>query len=80
MAIPTRKPVTRRISVRAIVHALSGKEQDYAAYKFSGRQFFERPQHNPFKGLGLPTMQVELASTVNFDVDLATTVEFQVNK
>ena len=51
MAIPTRKPVSRRISVKAIVQALSGKEQDYPAYKFSNRRFYEKPKHNPFSGL-----------------------------
>ena len=51
MAVSTRKPVTRRISVKALVHALSGKEQPYPVYRFSGRQFYAKPKHNPFKDL-----------------------------
>lgn len=46
-----RKPITRQISLKAIVQALSGKEKDYPVYRFSSQQFFEKPKHNPFKGL-----------------------------
>ena len=46
-----RKPLTRKISARSISHALSGAEKDYPVYPFSRRQFFEKPKHNPFKGL-----------------------------
>jgi len=46
-----RKPLTRKISARAIVFALSGPEQPYPHYQFSGKQFFAKPNHNPFKGL-----------------------------
>ena len=46
-----RKPLTRKISVRSISFALSGPEQPYPVYPFSRRQFFEKPNHNPFKGL-----------------------------
>jgi hypothetical protein len=46
-----RKPHKKRISVRSASFALSGPEQPYPVYPFSRRQFFERPNHNPFKGL-----------------------------
>lgn len=47
-----RKPMTRKISAKSIVHALDGPEKDYPVYQFSRRQFFEKPGHNPFAGLG----------------------------
>ena len=46
-----RKPVTKKISLRSISHALSGPEQPYPVYPFSRRQFFEKPGHNPFSGI-----------------------------
>lgn len=49
--VPGRKPLTRKISARSIVFALSGPEQPYPHYQFSGKQFFAKPNHNPFKGL-----------------------------
>ena len=57
MAIPGitgvrgRKPVTRRISGKSIVLALDGPEKPYPHYQFSNKQFFAKPNHNPFKGL-----------------------------
>ena len=57
MAIPGitgvrgRKPLTRRISGRSIVIALDGPEQPYPVYRFSRRDFVEKPKHNPFDGL-----------------------------
>ena len=57
MAIPGmqpvngRKPLRKKISARSITFALSGPEQPYPVYPFSRRQFFEKPGHNPFKGL-----------------------------
>ena len=57
MAIPGmtgirgRKPLTRRISGRSIVIALDGPEKPYPHYQFSRKQFFAKPNHNPFKGL-----------------------------
>lgn len=49
--IPANKPSKRKVSVRGLVFALSGSEQPYDVYRFSGRAKFERPKHNPFKGL-----------------------------
>ena len=49
--ITGRKPLTRKISAKSIVFALDGPEQPYPHYQFSGRQFFQRPNHNPFKDL-----------------------------
>ena len=43
-----RKPQTRSISVRSAVHHISGTEQPYPTYNFSGRVFLEKPKHNPF--------------------------------
>ena len=51
MAIPTRKPVTRRLSGRALVMAIDGPEKPFPVYTFSRRVFIERPRHNPFRGL-----------------------------
>lgn len=50
-SIPSRKPRTRSISAKAVVQALAGKEPDYPVYRFSGRQKYEKPKHNPFRGL-----------------------------
>lgn len=49
--IPTRKPVTRKISVRGLVFALDGRERPYPVYRFGRRDLKERPNHNPFQGL-----------------------------
>ena len=49
--IPNRKPRRKKVGVRALVHALDGPERPYPVYKFSSRQIFERPNHNPFDGL-----------------------------
>lgn len=40
---------TRRINMRSLVAATVGRESPYPVYRFSGRTFFERPNHNPFK-------------------------------
>lgn len=50
-SIPTRKPVTRKVSGRGLAFALAGLEQPYPVYRFGGRVKIERPNHNPFKGL-----------------------------
>lgn len=49
--IPTKKPTERKISVRSLVFAVSGKEQPYDVYRFSGKRKIEKPGHNPFKDL-----------------------------
>ena len=49
--IPTARPITRNIDGRGLVYALAGPEQWYNVYRFSGTQKYERPNHNPFKGL-----------------------------
>ena len=46
-----RRPVRRSISIKSISIALSGPEEPYPHYQFSNRQFFAKPNHNPFKGL-----------------------------
>jgi hypothetical protein len=38
--------------MRSAVHHISGKEQPYPVYDFGQRAFVEKPQHNPFSGLG----------------------------
>ena len=43
-----RKPTTRHISLRAMVHHIAGPEQSYPVYNFSSHVFIERPKHNPF--------------------------------
>ena len=53
-AITGRKPQARKISVRSISFALSGEEAPYPVYNFSGRDFIERPGHNPFADI-VPT-------------------------
>lgn len=49
--IPTKPPTQRTINVRSAVVALDGPKRPYDVYRFSGKSFFERPQHNPFKDL-----------------------------
>lgn len=50
--IPKARPSTRIIDDRSLVFALSGAEQPYPVYRFSGnRDKWEFPGHNPFKGL-----------------------------
>ena len=49
--IPSRKPKQRKFSVRSMVAALDGAERAYPVYEFSAGPKYERPQHNPFKGL-----------------------------
>jgi len=44
-----RKPVTRKLSGRSVVHAVDGTERPYPVYHFSRRRFLEKPGHNPFK-------------------------------
>jgi len=51
MSVPRRKPVTRKISAKAVVQALEGIEPPYPVYRFSRRVKYERPKHNPFLGL-----------------------------
>lgn len=46
-----RRPRSRIMSQRSLVIAISGAEQPYPVYNFSGRRFLERPQHNPFANL-----------------------------
>lgn len=46
-----RKPLKRKISAKSITFALSGAEEPYPHYQFSRKQFFAKPNHNPFKGL-----------------------------
>jgi len=48
--VDRRKPRSRKLSGRALVHAIDGPERPYPGYLFSDRQFFERPKHNPFAG------------------------------
>lgn len=52
--IPNRKPRSRNVSVRGLAHAFDGAERAYPVYKFSSRQIFERPNHNPFKDIPPP--------------------------
>jgi len=49
--IPNRKPRRRVVSMKSLVFAIEGNERAYPVYKFSDRQVFERPNHNPFQGL-----------------------------
>ena len=50
--IPKARPSTRIIDDRSLVFALSGAEQPYPVYRFSGnRDKWEFPGHNPFAGL-----------------------------
>jgi len=42
------KPRTRTVQVKGLVFAVAGKEPDYPVYHFSGKKFYERPNHNPF--------------------------------
>jgi hypothetical protein len=44
-----RRPVTRSISVRALVFALDGPEKPYPVYRFARKFKLERPKHNPFR-------------------------------
>ena len=46
-----RKPQVKKISMRSAVQHIAGQESSYPTYRFSGKIFVERPQHNPFKGL-----------------------------
>lgn len=47
--IPDRKPVVKRVPLRALVYAVAGPEPAYPVYQFSRRrQKLERPGHNPF--------------------------------
>jgi len=48
--MPTK---TRTLSGQSLVLALDGREKDYPVCRYSnGREFFERPHHNPFAGIG----------------------------
>jgi hypothetical protein len=67
--IPTRKPVTRRISARALVIALEGPERAYPVYQFSDRNFYERPRHNPFAHMTDPDLRVTEESDNRFTED-----------
>lgn len=50
--IPSKKPTSRKVSMRGLVYAISGREPDYDAYRFGGgHRKYERPKHNPFYGL-----------------------------
>lgn len=47
--IPTAPPRKRTIDVRSLSYGLSGPEQPYPVYQFSGYRIkIERPGHNPF--------------------------------
>lgn len=48
--VDRRRPRSRKLSGRAVVHAIDGQERPYPGYHFSGRQFFTRPNHNAFAG------------------------------
>jgi hypothetical protein len=48
--VSTRKPISRKVSVKSASHHLAGNEQPYPVYQFSNRVFVERPFHNPFFG------------------------------
>ena len=50
--MPGQRPRKRTLSGKSLVTALDGNEKSYSVYNFSGRQFFERPRHNPFHNSG----------------------------
>jgi len=49
--IPQKRPTSRKVSARGLVHALAGREKPYNAYRFGATDKYEKPNHNPFKGL-----------------------------
>jgi hypothetical protein len=51
-SIPAAKPSRRTIDLRSLAYGLSGPEQPYPVYQFSGyRVKIEYPNHNPFRGI-----------------------------
>lgn len=47
--IPAAKPTKRVVDLRSLQYGLSGPEQPYPVYQFSGyRVKWEYPGHNPF--------------------------------
>ncbi len=49
--IPAAKPTKKIVDLRSLSYALSGPEQPYPVYQFSGaRRRYEYPGHNPFGG------------------------------
>jgi len=49
--IPTAKPQKRTIDLRSLQYGVSGPEQPYPVYQFSGNRVkWEYPGHNPFAG------------------------------
>ena len=49
--IPSKPPERRNISLRSVVLAVDGPERPYPVYRLSRTAKFEKPRHNPFKGL-----------------------------
>ena len=73
--IPTAKPRTRNVTIRALAQAVSGREQPYPVFRFSRRPFFERPRHNPFKQTDIITIPTP-ASVPNPTVGISYSVAF----
>ena len=48
MASNGKKPRTRTVDVKGLVTVISGPEKQYPVYRFSNKQFWEKPKHNPF--------------------------------
>jgi hypothetical protein len=47
--VPTARPRRRTIDLRSLQYGVSGPEQAYPVYQFSGyRVRWEYPKHNPF--------------------------------
>ena len=51
MAVSTKKPRTRVLSIKNLAFAVAGPEKEYPTYRFSKKVFTEKPKHNPFVGL-----------------------------
>jgi len=52
MADRIRRPRKRKIQIRALVFAVAGAEPIRVAYRGPrGSEKYERPNHNPFRGL-----------------------------
>jgi len=50
--IPNKKPTFKQTQFAGLVQAVAGKEPKYDVYRFGGGvRKYERPKHNPFKGL-----------------------------
>jgi hypothetical protein len=48
----SRRPKTKTLNGRSLVLAIDGPEKEIRVYKFTKRDFVERPRHNPFANLG----------------------------